>query len=808
MDINKNVHVLPRGGTLVMTKLGPIQFGCPPETIKDSMVLGLGIPQYFVIPTERFVKKFGPSQGINVAEFEFPAYCNFFFKSKRVCLVVNSEDVKKRIQRVFQETLLGPTHWDPTVDFDPSFPVERRPDLMRELAYFRKFGDKLISVDMLLSFAVFDDKTGAVTLESADGKDKVRISRASSRFYVVTDATSGAELARVAAEVHIPPPPKLLGLAGGAGAGAGARAHLFVPPLFGVTVLGSSHGFDPAGKTSGYVLWINRRGIMIDPPPNSSSVLQDNSIAPSLIDGVIVTHCHADHDAGTFQKILQEGKVTLMTTPTIFGCFVRKYSALSGLEESFINQVLQFRPVRVGEPVKIRGGHLSFFYSLHSIPCVGFEAFFGGKSIVFSADHMNDPKRVQQLCADKVLSEGRRDHLLAFPWHHDLILHEAGVPPIHTPMDTLAALPEEVKRKLKVVHVALDKIPQGSGLSAAIPGVENTIVLEAQEPPFARALETLDLISSIPMFASLTVKHASELLSCSKVETFAAGEAICRRGEVGHSFYAIMSGQCEVRIVKEQQLEDAGDATVKHFHAGDYFGETAMLSENAIRTADIKAVGEVKVLRFDRADCRWLLKNTDVVQKMTRLAEMRDNGSWGTMEANTVLSKMSVSQKTHLETAFVQKHLLKGQQLWRSGDAANFAVLVQTGSLVSPEPVLAQKHDARLRTHSDPTAQRAAAHDGDAAANDDDDDAQVAAYPEPLPEEVADESWAHSARTSFGRGAIVLDVDALLRNGAYDFDLQAADESNVLLLHKDMLKDFFQANPGVLLSLMHARYVL
>lgn len=34
---------------------------------------------------------------------------------------------------------------------------------------------------------------------------------------------------------------------------------LFEPPIFGVTVLGSSHGFDPKGNTSGYLVWINGR---------------------------------------------------------------------------------------------------------------------------------------------------------------------------------------------------------------------------------------------------------------------------------------------------------------------------------------------------------------------------------------------------------------------------------------------------------------------------------------------------------------------------------------------------------------------
>lgn len=58
------------------------QVGIPPETIKDSMALGLPVPQYFVVPPEKFCRTLGNSLGVNVAEFEFPAYYNFFLKVK------------------------------------------------------------------------------------------------------------------------------------------------------------------------------------------------------------------------------------------------------------------------------------------------------------------------------------------------------------------------------------------------------------------------------------------------------------------------------------------------------------------------------------------------------------------------------------------------------------------------------------------------------------------------------------------------------------------------------------------------------
>lgn len=54
------------------------------------------MPLYYIIPSDRFDKKYG----INVAEFEFPAYFNFFVKKRKVNLVV-SEKAEKAIRAVF-----------------------------------------------------------------------------------------------------------------------------------------------------------------------------------------------------------------------------------------------------------------------------------------------------------------------------------------------------------------------------------------------------------------------------------------------------------------------------------------------------------------------------------------------------------------------------------------------------------------------------------------------------------------------------------------------------------------------------------
>ena len=111
---------------------------------------------------------------------------------------------------------------------------------------------------------------------------------------------------------------------------------------------------------------------------------------------MIITHCHADHDAGTFQKLIAGGRVTLMTAPTVMRSFVNKYAAISGVGEAGLRELFDFVPGIVGTPVERHGVTFKFFYALHPIPCVGFEAHCCGKSLVFSGDTCNDPQRIVQ----------------------------------------------------------------------------------------------------------------------------------------------------------------------------------------------------------------------------------------------------------------------------------------------------------------------------------------------------------------------------------------------------------------------------
>ena len=72
-----------------------------------------------------------------------------------------------------------------------------------------------------------------------------------------------------------------------------------------------------------------------------------------------------------------------------------------------------------------QGGSISFFYSLHALPCLGFKAELGGKSITYSSDTYYDPEGLQALQQRGVISKPRMEALLhcCSVQKTDLLLH-------------------------------------------------------------------------------------------------------------------------------------------------------------------------------------------------------------------------------------------------------------------------------------------------------------------------------------------------------------------------------------------------
>ena len=73
----------------------------------------LEVPTTYAIMGEMFDRR----QGLSIAEFEFPAYFNWFVKRKQIRLLTMEKD-KEAIVAAFQETLMGPREGDYDVSDD------------------------------------------------------------------------------------------------------------------------------------------------------------------------------------------------------------------------------------------------------------------------------------------------------------------------------------------------------------------------------------------------------------------------------------------------------------------------------------------------------------------------------------------------------------------------------------------------------------------------------------------------------------------------------------------------------------------
>lgn len=645
----KRLERLPRGGALLDTSAGRIQFGAVPETIKDTLGTTNGVPHIYVVPP----KLISLERGVSFADLEFPVYFNFFALGRRITVICDPAQ-QEIISTVLREAVFGPERIDVTMDQPAGRPTRAVADLEAELTWFRKHPSRpgtLIQLEDLVEFVNYDAE-GTARLGA------VSITRRGDSFLV---CESGELVAEIGAELKLPPLKQ---------EPVGQRKP-FIPPYFGITFIGTGHGFDPSAKTSGFILWVNGRGIMVDPPVDSVEWLTDYEVNPKHIDSLILTHCHADHDSGTLQKILDEGRIKLYTTRTIMGSFERKYRTLLGLDKRRWEDLFDYVPVTVGEPIRIAGGEFWFQYTLHSVPCISFECFFGGKSMVYTSDTLYDPAIITRMFEEGVLSEERRDELLNFPWHHDLVIHEAGVPPIHTQVEVLAQLPDDVKDHLWLVHTNPKSLPEGSNLRIAATGLDQTLVVEADAHPTSDAIELLQILSKVDLFRGFTLDKAAEFLGMVKKVSYKAGEQIIAKGSPGDRFYMIASGKAAIRD---------GSREVKHYGPYDYFGETAIILDQP-RNADVFATTDLTALALDRHDFLYFVRGSGIVEMLRRLAAVRLLDSWELLDTIDAFGPLTATQKTMLQTLMLAQAFGPGDVLAREGEPLRACFLVIDGEV-------------------------------------------------------------------------------------------------------------------------------
>ncbi|MEQ8222597.1 MAG: cyclic nucleotide-binding domain-containing protein [Candidatus Eremiobacterota bacterium] len=645
--MKEDITVLPRGGIIARTSAGSVQVGAIPETIKDTMVREGNVPQIFLMPAKLFSFEYG----ISTADFEFPIYYNFYVKNRKTILIGPKKSEKKIIS-VIKEALYGPSHPAIEHDYLEGKKAKTFPKLKEEMSYF-KFEPKLGRS------AVMDDFIDYIPLEEGEvfKFNDIEIINQDRENYLIKDRQENFLLPKDFIFSENKPGKVLIN-------------SCYGPPNFGITVIGSGHGFDPGEKTTGFIIWINRRGILVDPPVNTTRWIKENRINPRLIGDLILTHCHADHDSGTLQKILEERKIRLHTTKTIKESFLKKYSLITDIPVKFLEKMFDFHPVIIGKIHEILSGKFVFKYSFHSIPTIWFETYFYDKSLVYSSDMFNHPPSIKEVEKKRIMTEARAEEFLNFPWNHSIIIHEAGIPPIHTPVKFLEGLSDKIKEKLYLIHVSQKTIPEASGLKLAKSGIEHTIICDISREEQNLLDEKMDIILNTDLFRNLNPLRALPVISRAYYEEFSPGDEILQTGQKGEKFYIIHSGEAVVSI---------NGNPLKIYSTYDYFGETSIIF-NIPRTASIHSRTPLKALVIEQEDLLELLNHGGIMEKVKNLAIIRDLESWQLFN-ETILKNLSATQKTELQTIMDYEIIPKDTFLIKKGQKATVAYLIKSGTV-------------------------------------------------------------------------------------------------------------------------------
>ncbi len=220
--------------------------------------------------------------------------------------------------------------------------------------------------------------------------------------------------------------------------------------------LGVGDAFSNRFYSSAVAVETGGRWLLFDCPHPIRKMMREASAAAALdppldigaLDGVILSHLHADHSSGLeglgyFARFLLGRKATLVIHPDVLahlwdghlraGMENLKFAPHAdpiqlGLTDYFDIKLLDFK-----EPVEVGPFRIEARPTIHHIPTTAVRIHGGGRTLGLSADTYFD------------------ETLIAWLAESDLFFHETNHG-IHTPYELLAALPAEVRKKMRLIH--------------------------------------------------------------------------------------------------------------------------------------------------------------------------------------------------------------------------------------------------------------------------------------------------------------------------------------------------------------------
>lgn len=222
---------------------------------------------------------------------------------------------------------------------------------------------------------------------------------------------------------------------------------------FEIVVLGAGDAFTAAHRNTSFLLDAGGRRLAVDCPDSYRRILAEASAASGRdlrvedVGDLLLTHVHGDHvngleAVGFWKALVEKKRLTLWTTPEVIDVLWerRLRAAMEQLWDGSQFRRLSFedyfdaRPLSWDSPTAIGPFEVRIRRGVHHVPTAALRVSAGGRTWGYSCDTAWDPGLVEWL------------------GEADLIFHETNLGPAHTPWERLAALPADLKRRMRLVH--------------------------------------------------------------------------------------------------------------------------------------------------------------------------------------------------------------------------------------------------------------------------------------------------------------------------------------------------------------------
>jgi len=115
----------------------------------------------------------------------------------------------------------------------------------------------------------------------------------------------------------------------------------------------------------------------------------------------------------------------------------------------------------------------------------------------------------------------------------------------------------------------------------------------------------VELIKGVPLFAQCTKRELEEIAGIADEIDLPSGKELTREGAPGREFFVLIEGDATVT---------QGDREVNRLGAGDFFGEIALVKQQA-RTATVVADTPVRALVITDRSFRSLLERSPEIEQ-------------------------------------------------------------------------------------------------------------------------------------------------------------------------------------------------